>query len=142
MPCTRVPTRHRRRPTRDVALAHVLAHIVDHPRHPVVFEYRPPRYRFGAVNYGEVVGWRNPADGDCWDVFAPGYERPLPMRRTYAVRSVLGVFRLDNGNHKIAVRLHVPGYDAQRAATETERYVACYVARTRHTGAYEPLTAF
>ena len=127
-----------------VPFEHVMAHLVGRR---VVFEHRPTRYMFGARNYGEVVGWRNRADGDCWDVFAPGYERRLPMGRAFAVGSVLGVLLLDNGNHKIAVRLRdddaeAGGYDAARAAAETARYCRTYTARNRRVGTYAPLAPF
>ena len=44
----------------------------------VRLEARPARWMFGCLNYGEVCAeWRNEADGDRWDVFAPGLERAL-----------------------------------------------------------------
>ena len=32
----------------------------------------------GIINYGEVIGFRNRADGDRWDVYVPGLEKELP----------------------------------------------------------------
>ena len=33
----------------------------------------------GVKNYGEVIGFRNRADGDRWDVFVPGLPDELPF---------------------------------------------------------------
>ena len=122
-------------PRAYVELADVLAHL---PAAHVVFERRPRRYKFGALSYGEVPGWYNRADGDPWDVFAPGYRRPLPTGRPYRVAGVLGHLALENGNHKIAVRLDVPGYDGRRAAREIARYAAAYTQGTGVAGTWQP----
>lgn len=117
-----------------VTLEHVLENIENNRNHPIVFEYRPAKYMFGTLNYGEVKGWKNSADGDCWDVFAPGYVAPLPYGVPYFAQSVLGVLKLENGNHKIAVRVDAPGFDAKRARREIERYVYMYTVRTKKAG--------
>lgn len=129
---------------RYVGLAHVLRHLDGDgaTEHRVYLENRPERYNFGARNYGEVcANWHNRADGDKWDVFAPGYDHTLPVDCTYAVEGVLGVLRLDNGNHKIAVRLRARGYDAERARREIEHYVHRYTTRVRVRGEWHPLSA-
>ena len=100
---------------------------------PVVLENRPMRYMFGTLNYGEVPGCRNAADGDCWDVFAPGYAHRLPFT-AYDVTDVIGVLWIENGNHKIAVRLDAPGYDATRAEREIQRYARTYLKHMRLRG--------
>ena len=112
-----------------VSLDHVLVHAT---AHRAVFESRPRRYMFGCRNYGDIPGLVNAADGDPWDVFAPGYEwRALAVGRPYRIRSVMGVYLLANGNHKIAIRVHAPGYDEDRARREIERFCRAY---TRGTG--------
>lgn len=113
-------------------LEHVLAHAVHSDVHRAVFERRPRRYMFGCHNYGDIPGLINAADGDPWDVFAPGYPfRALRIGRPYRIQSVVGVYLLANGNHKIAVRVHAAGYDEGRAAREIERFCRDY---TRGTG--------
>jgi hypothetical protein len=103
----------------------------------VKLEYRPDKWMFGSVNYGEVYGnLYNPADGDRYDVFAPGYASRLPTNRVYRVRGVLGVLEMENGNHKIAVRLDEPGYDAARARAEIHRYCHEYTRRMRRQGVW------
>ena len=103
----------------------------------VKLEYRPVRWMFGCTNYGEVYGnLYNPADGDRYDVFAPGYATRLPTGVVYRVRDILGVLEMSNGNHKIAVRLDVGGYDAARAQTEILRYCHEYTRRMRRHGVW------
>ena len=106
--------------------------LPERPPIGVVFEDRPTKYLFGTLNYGDVVPpYINGADGDPWDVFAPGYDMRLSFERTYLVSGVMGVFHLENGNHKIAVRLREPGFDPLRAEAEIETYCRDY---SRHTG--------
>ena len=99
----------------------------------VRLERRPKRHMFGSLNYGDLPGYRNDADGDPWDVFAPGYEASLPFAN-YASTGVLGVLMLANGNHKIAITIDHPGYDAQRARREIRRYCRTYCHRTNVAG--------
>lgn len=97
------------------------------------FEHRSPKYMFGTKNYGDIPAYRNPADGDAWDVFAPGYLHNLPFSTPFVVGSVIGYLRLSNGNHKIAVRLKdVPGYDQGVADAEISRYCRTYLQKVRH----------
>lgn len=96
----------------------------------VAFEDRPQKYMFGCNNYGEVPGFYNVADGDAWDVFAPGYAfKQLRTDVCYKVRCIIGYLKLQNGNHKIAVRLHENGYCGQSSAEEIERYCKVYTKR-------------
>lgn len=116
-----------------VTLETVLGHLAG-GRSQVVFDARPRKYKFGTRNYGEVAHeWRNAADGDRWDVFAPGLPRALPTGRPFRVRAVLGVLWLPNGNHKIAVRLAADQglYNETRAREETARFVNEYTRRMR-----------
>jgi len=131
----RPPPRGGRR--RFVGLAYVLARLTGSP---VVLQDRPACFMFGALNYGEVGrDWYNRADGDRFDVFAPGYPRRLPTCAPYTVREILGVVRMENGNDKIAVRLVEPaGFDAARAEVEIARYVRTYTGRMGLGGVWMP----
>jgi len=96
-----------------------------------VFEDRPQRYLFGALNYGDIPGTRNAGDGDPWDVVAPGLGRRLPFGKPYTISKVLGMLVLENGNTKLAVRLRsVKGFDAAEARAEMRRYARGYMAHT------------
>ena len=82
----------------------------------VVLERRPWA---GVQNYGEVIGFRNRADGDRWDVFVPGLPAELPEGEPFRLASVLGVLLVKGGNHKLCVTLAPP-----HAATDRERISA------------------
>ena len=105
-------------------------------------EARPTKYLFGSLNYGEVVeNWYNRADGDRWDVFAPGYKKHLSVG-DYTVDSIVGILKLDNENHKIAVRLSDANGDKDntfceiRCCTEVERYTNIYTKRVKVNGEF------
>lgn len=107
---------------------------------------RPKNYMFGTLNYGEVCNnWFNEADGDRWDVFVPGYLKSLPIG-TYTVSSIIGVLKLENNNHKIAVRLQdkVNEYESTycelRCSTEIHRYVKTYKKRMGVNGTFTYVT--
>lgn len=121
-------------------LSYVLENITNSSHHKATLQYRPRRFMFGAHNYGEVIGLRNRADGDRWDIFAPGYNRRLPVGRPYQIKDIMGVLKLANKNHKIAVRLYIPGFDAKSAEHEIERFCAQYTAKVGVQGTYHPLS--
>lgn len=108
-------------------------------RATIRLEKRPKRYMFGCLNYGDVPGYMNDADRDPWDVFAPGYEGTLPFGH-YTCTGVLGVLFLDNLNHKIAVTIDHPGYDALRAQLEIDRFSRRYCRLVKVPGRWIPHT--
>jgi len=119
-----------------VSLQTVLDYLNNSGR--VRLEHRPARYKFGCLNYGEVRDdLFNSADGDRWDVFAAGYNRVLPAQ-TYTVDRVIGVFLLENGNHKIAVTLKDLPVDATRCRREIRRYVTTYSRGMKLAGEWVP----
>jgi hypothetical protein len=119
---------------RFVSLEHVLCAL---PGSTVVLQPRNRRWKFGCINYGEVCGnMYNAADGDKWDIFAPGFSTELPTREPFVVDKVLGVFMLQNGNHKIAVLLanaSLP-YDPRRSQDEIRRFKGEYTRRMKLKG--------
>lgn len=104
-------------------------------------QIRPPRFMFGAVNYGELPDFINRADGDPWDIVVPGYGRALPEKTPLAVASIIGWLRLENGNDKLFVRLKraPPGYrfNAQKARSESRRYATTYMKTLSLRGKYQ-----
>lgn len=107
---------------------HALQHV---RRTRITLEARKRRYMFGALNYGEVPTMINDADGDCWDIILPGMTRRLMVNRPYAVKRVIGAVTLENGNHKIAVELFVPGFDHRKVDADVQRYMVNYTQFTR-----------
>lgn len=104
-------------------------------------------------NYGEVVGFRNRADGDRWDVLIAGLDQQLPEGSRHRLSAVLGVVLIKGGNHKLvvsvggarptpeAVRLDVDAFSSAYAATHPNvrsgnrvRFMAFEGATTRGAG--------
>ena len=54
-------------------------------------------------------------DGDNWEAFAPGYSHDLFLKKKYKIKRIIGAYEKENGKHKIAVRLYVPGFDSKVA---------------------------
>jgi inorganic pyrophosphatase len=101
-----------------------------------VFETRK---RFPFKNYGEIPKTYNPADGDPWDVFAPGYHVEIPRGKKYKIMKIIGVYCLDNGNHKVAVRVHYPGFDPVWVNEDIRRSCKGYTLKTGVRGFYVPI---
>ena len=106
----------------------------------VVFEKRPKKYMFGCHNYGDIPGYINEADGDPWDVFAPGFEfRELKIGSKYKIKKVIGYYKLKNGNDKIAIRVFCPEYNEDNAKKEIKRFCALYSKRVKVPGKWVSL---
>jgi len=94
------------------------------------------RHNFPFKNYGEIPKTLNLADGDPWDIFAPGYHREIPRDRKYKIMNIIGVYWLENGNHKIAVRVHYPGFDPLWVQEDIWRSCRGYTHKTGVRGKY------
>lgn len=116
----------------------VLRKLLDNPdKHTCVFEQRPKKYKFGTHNYGEIPKWYNHADGDPWDIFAPGYNNNLMTNKPYYIDKIVGVFVLEDGNHKIAVRLkNIPIHSKQYEQNIIDKYIKNYSGYTKIKGVY------
>jgi len=79
-------------------------------------------------NYGEVVGFRNRADGDRWDVFVPGLPAQLPAGSRHRLSNVLGVILIKGGNHKLVVALEGNRPDAAAVKKDMAEFVDTYAA--------------
>ena len=82
-----------------------MLNIADRGNAYITIQRRP---WLGVKNYGEVIGFRNRADGDRWDIFVPGLSQELPEGEPLKVRKVIGVVLIKGGNHKLAVELDPP----------------------------------
>ena len=81
----------------------------------------------GIKNYGEVIGFRNRADGDRWDIFAPGLEDELAEGEPLKLSRVLGVVLIKGGNHKLCVELDgCEPSSKQQVATDVREFVSTY----------------
>lgn len=116
---------------------YVLNKLSSNKKPCVVFEKRPAKYKFGVKNYGEIPGMYNKSDGDPWDVFAPGYNVKLKTNTPYEIDKVIGIFVLENGNHKIAIRLReIYCEDTNYENRIINDYCKKYMAYTKIAGKY------
>ena len=107
----------------------------------IVLEKRKKIYMFGALNYGDIPKLINQADGDPWDVLVPGIGRTLKTQCEYEIKDVLGVFLLENGNHKICVSLKKIRTNQSLARIEIANYVKRYCSFTKKQGMYFSIDA-
>jgi len=77
-------------------------------------------------NYGEIVGFRNRADGDRWDVVVPGLDQQLPPGSRHRLSAVLGVVLIKGGNHKLVVALGGAQPDPTKVARDLEEFTEEY----------------
>ena len=71
--------------------------------------------------------------------FAPGYHYKLQLRKRYKIKSIIGLLFLENGNHKLAVRVYAPFFDKEKAKQDIKTYVREYRALTRKKGWWIPI---
>mgnify|MGYP001370731223 CR=1 FL=1 len=100
------------------------------------FEYRPKKYMFGISNYGDIPEWINKADGDPWDIFAPGISSKLPINKKFVIKKILGILLLENGNHKIAIKVNTKGYDKDRCLDDINTYCKKYTKFQNMNGVF------
>jgi len=113
-----------------------MTHLEKHPNHnKCVFQPRPKKFKFGVENYGEIKYWLNAADGDPWDVFAPTHVK-LKTKTEYTISTVIGVYILQDGNHKIAVRITDIPYELKSEKDYIERFCKGYTAFTHIPGKF------
>ena len=94
----------------------------------VVMDSRGGGSREGLKNYGEIVGFRNRADGDRWDIVAPGLEEQLTAGSRHRLSKLLGVIMIKGGNHKLAVELAPPheATDREAVAADVRAFMTTY----------------
>ena len=80
---------------------------------------------YGIVNQGELKSYRNPYDGDLWDIVIPGYDVKI-RSKTLIVDFFIGALLVEDGNHKIFVTIDRAGFDEKRATEDMELYALNY----------------
>lgn len=105
----------------------------------VQIENRKGRNTYGMQNHAEFVGLMNPHDDCLWDAIIPGYGYKMRVDAQYAVRGLMGILWLANGNHKVFVRVGASGYDARKAKRDINAYVRRYLRTIPVEGVWIPL---
>lgn len=83
-------------------------------------------YGTALKNYGEIVGFRNRADGDRWDIVVPGLVDQLPTDSRHRLSAVLGVIMLKGGNHKLVVALGGSKPDPEKVSQDVKGFIEEY----------------
>lgn len=94
----------------------------------VVMDSRGGGSREGLKNYGEIVGFRNRADGDRWDIVAPGLEEQLTAGSRHRLSKLLGVIMIKGGNHKLVVALNGARPDGEKVNEDIRKFIDTYSA--------------
>lgn len=87
------------------------------------------RRHFNTFCYGELIGYKNDADRMRWDCIVVGYDRPIPKMVPVSVTGVFGIVFTETRNHKLAVRVDLPGFDPQRAFREAVDFTQKYLMK-------------
>ena len=80
----------------------------------------------GMNNHGEFLNYMNPHDNCLWDAIIPGYKKSLKAGTKYKTDSIIGIYYLENGNHKIAIKINENGYDKNKSRRDLQRYIKNY----------------
>jgi len=83
-------------------------------------------YGTSLKNYGEIVGFRNRADGDRWDIVVPGLGDQLPAGSRHRLSAVLGVIMIKGGNHKLVVALGGSRPDPDAVSDDIKSFIDDY----------------
>lgn len=89
-------------------------------------EDRNPKWLYGLHNHAEFLNYMNPHDKCLWDALIPGYKEKLKPEGLYKLKKVIGIFLLENGNHKIVCKIYKAGYNSKNAEKETKAYMKRY----------------
>jgi hypothetical protein len=81
-------------------------------------------------NHAEFIDYHNPHDNCFWDAVIPGYSKRLKGGQRFKTKDIIGVYVLDNGNHKVAIKLDsCPKgytYSKKKAQSDMKRYITIY----------------
>jgi len=89
-------------------------------------EKRNPRWMYGIHNHAEFLGYTNPHDKCLWDALIPGYKKKFTPDKKYKVKDIIGIYLLENGNHKTVCKIYKPGYNAKKASRDVKNYMKRY----------------
>jgi hypothetical protein len=86
------------------------------------------RFKYGIENHAEFLGMMNPYDKCLWDAIIPGYKKKIPKHKIFQTIEILGMLWLEDGNHKVAIKINYPGFNYQQSKFDIQNYIHNYLA--------------
>ena len=105
-------------------------------------EKRNPGWMYGIHNHAEFLGFMNPHDNCLWDALIPGYKEKLIVKKKYKVKDIIGIYLLENGNHKIVCKIFKNGYDSNKSEKDIKKYMKNYFNKHKLRHKWIQLTKF
>tara|TARA_B100000575_G_C23134334_1_gene658596 strand:- start:2179 stop:2586 length:408 start_codon:yes stop_codon:yes gene_type:complete len=97
-------------------------------------------------NHAEFIDYHNPHDNCYWDAVIPGYNKKFKGTDKFNTSKIIGVYVLDNGNHKVAVQINSAPkgyiYSEKKAITDMKRYITTYKKKIPVSGKWILLDGF
>tara|TARA_Y200000002_G_C22668295_1_gene658908 strand:- start:195 stop:671 length:477 start_codon:yes stop_codon:yes gene_type:complete len=102
----------------------------------IVIENRPKLKfnEYGLNNHGEFIDYMNPHDNCYWDAIIPGYLNKIEYNKYIITTAIIGIFFIEDGNHKIAVRVNEPGFNLKKSRQDITQFISNYKQQTRIRG--------
>ena len=102
----------------------------------IVIENRPKLKfnQYGLNNHGEFIDYMNPHDNCYWDAIIPGYLNKIEYDKCLRTTAIIGIFFIEDGNHKIAICVDEPGFDLERSKQDINDFIFNYKQQTKIRG--------
>ena len=102
----------------------------------IVIENRPKLKfnEYGLNNHGEFIDYMNPHDNCYWDAIIPGYLNKITYDKYLTTTGIIGIFFIEDGNHKIAIRVNEPGFDLRKSKQDVKDFIINYKQQTKIRG--------
>ena len=102
----------------------------------IVIENRPKLKfnEYGLNNHGEFIDYMNPHDNCYWDAIIPGYLNKITYDKYLTTTGIIGIFFIEDGNHKIAIRVNEPGFDLRNSKQDVKDFIINYKQQTKIRG--------
>ena len=106
----------------------------------IVIENRPKLKfnEYGLNNHGEFIDYMNPHDNCYWDAIIPGYLDKIAYDKYLTTTGIIGIFFIEDGNHKIAIRVNETGFNSDKSGQDVEDFIQNYKEETKIRGIWIP----
>ena len=80
---------------------------------------------YGIINQAELLTYINPTDNELWDIIIPGYDYKI-RRKNFKTNDTIGICYVEDGNHKIFMKIDHKGFNKKRAINDIKTYLKNY----------------